>query len=230
MIGIAGLLNDAAFIKNTPSGNISSVSVQSALNELDTIKVSTSDVTTSASANKLLRLNSSGVLPASITGTASGLTNARSITLTGLISGTTSFDGSQNVSITTTGIGGVADDVQFNNSGVFGGATNVKIKSGDLVLQDNSNITAPTSGVKLSSKIIAGRSAPVATSKTGFSSILQSSISRQKICWWNPPGNSSSIPRNNRISTTISCWYRHGAHSYNNKRFNTCQTFGICFG
>lgn len=209
MTGIAGILNDAAFITNTPSGNISSVSVQTALNELDNIKVGNSEVTTSASANKLLRLNSSGILPTSITGTSSGLTTARSITLTGLISGTTSFDGSQNVSITTTGIGGATDDVQYNSSGVFGGATNVKIKSGDLVLLDNSNITSPSSGVKLSSKIIAGRSSPVVTSKAGFSSMLQSSIFRQKICWWNPPGNSNKVPRNYRFSNSVYSWYHH---------------------
>jgi hypothetical protein len=61
-------------------------------------------------------------------------------------------------------------------------------------LLDNSNIVIPTSGVKISSKLLAGRATPVATSNSGFQSALQSAIFRQKICWWNPPGNSNTVP------------------------------------
>lgn len=42
--------------------------------------------------------------------------------------------------------------------------------------------------------MLAGRATPVATSNSGFQSALQSAIFRQKICWWNPPGNSNTVP------------------------------------
>jgi hypothetical protein len=102
--GIAGSLNDAAYIKFTPSGNMTSVSVQSALSELDNLKVSLTDVTASASANKILRLNSNGVLPASVTGGSGYLSTPRNVALTGVINGAADFDGSKNITITTTGI------------------------------------------------------------------------------------------------------------------------------
>lgn len=68
-------------------------------------KVSTTEVVTSPAANKLLKLDSNSKLPADITGnaaTATKLVTARTIALTGAVSGSASFDGSTNISITTT--------------------------------------------------------------------------------------------------------------------------------
>jgi Phage tail fibre repeat len=71
--------------------------------------VKTSDVVTSPAPNKILKLDSNGKLPASITGnadgnaaTASKLQTARTISLTGDATGSTSFDGSSNASIAVT--------------------------------------------------------------------------------------------------------------------------------
>lgn len=68
--------------------------------------ITTDDVTNAATANKLLRLNSSSKLPASITGNADGnaatatkLQTARTITLVGAADGTVTFDGTANVSM-----------------------------------------------------------------------------------------------------------------------------------
>ncbi len=72
-------------------------------------KVNTSDVVTTATANKILKLDSNANLPANITGnatTASKLQTARTITLSGDVSGSASFDGSSNVTINAT----VVDD------------------------------------------------------------------------------------------------------------------------
>lgn len=72
-------------------------------------KVNTSDVVTTATANKILKLDSNANLPANITGnatTASKLQTARTITLSGDVSGSASFDGSSNITINAT----VADD------------------------------------------------------------------------------------------------------------------------
>lgn len=81
-------------------------------------KVDTSEVTTTATANKILKLNSSGKLPASITGNADGnaatatkLQTARTISITGDATGSTTFNGSANASI----------NVTLSNSGVTAG-------------------------------------------------------------------------------------------------------------
>jgi phage-related tail fiber protein len=71
--------------------------------------VKTSDVVTSPAPNKILKLDANGKLPTSITGnadgnaaTASKLQTARTISLSGDVTGSTSFDGSSNVSINAT--------------------------------------------------------------------------------------------------------------------------------
>ena len=61
---------EASIVKFTPSGNISATNVQAAIAELDAEKVNVSDVVTTATANKILKLNSNAKLPASITGDA----------------------------------------------------------------------------------------------------------------------------------------------------------------
>jgi phage-related tail fiber protein len=71
--------------------------------------VNTSDVVTVATANKILKLDGSAKLPASITGNADGnaatatkLTTARTITVSGDISGSTTYDGSANSTLALT--------------------------------------------------------------------------------------------------------------------------------
>lgn len=71
-------------------------------------KVNTSDVVITATANKILKLDANAKLPASITGNADGnastatkLQTARNISLSGDITGSASFDGSADASITT---------------------------------------------------------------------------------------------------------------------------------
>ena len=71
-------------------------------------KVNTSDVVTTATANKILKLDANAKLPASITGNADGnastatkLQTARTISLSGDVTGSASFDGSANAAIST---------------------------------------------------------------------------------------------------------------------------------
>ncbi|UQD52298.1 hypothetical protein C0971_09960 [Bacillus methanolicus] len=71
--------------------------------------VPSSDVVTTATANKILKLDANAKLPASITGnadgnaaTASKLQTARTISLSGDVSGSASFDGSANATINAT--------------------------------------------------------------------------------------------------------------------------------
>jgi hypothetical protein len=71
--------------------------------------VPSSDVVTTPAANKILKLDANGKLPASITGnadgnaaTASKLQTARTISLSGDVTGSASFDGSANATISAT--------------------------------------------------------------------------------------------------------------------------------
>lgn len=83
--------------------------------ELDK-KVNDTEVATVATANKLLKLNQSGLLPAGVAGnasTATKLATARTISVTGDATGSASFDGSTNVGITLN-IG----DNTHNHSGI----------------------------------------------------------------------------------------------------------------
>jgi hypothetical protein len=96
----------ASAISCTATGDVAATNVQAAITELASEKVPVSDVVTAAAANKILKLNSSGQLPAAITGnaaTATKLATARTVALTGDVTGSGSFDGSANISIVTSG-------------------------------------------------------------------------------------------------------------------------------
>jgi hypothetical protein len=95
----------ASAISCTATGDVAATTVQAAIAELASEKVPTSDVVTTATASKLLKLNSTGALPANITGnaaTATKLASARTIALTGDVTGSGSFNGSGNLSIPVT--------------------------------------------------------------------------------------------------------------------------------
>ena len=75
----------------TPITGVTATTVQAAIAELETAKLEASEVVTTAAANKVLKLNASGQLPANST-TATKLATAR--TINGV-----SFDGSSNITV-----------------------------------------------------------------------------------------------------------------------------------
>ena len=78
------------------------------------LKLDAAEVTTTATANKVLKLNANAKLEADVVGnadTATKLQTAREIALGGAVTGTATFDGSNNISIETT----------LKNSGVTAG-------------------------------------------------------------------------------------------------------------
>jgi hypothetical protein len=96
----------ASSISCTATGDVAATNVQAAIAELASEKVPTSDVVTAPTANKLLKLNSSGVLPASITGnaTTAAACTGNAATTTKLQNARTingvAFDGLANINIT----------------------------------------------------------------------------------------------------------------------------------
>jgi hypothetical protein len=66
--------HQASAIACAATGDVAAMNVQAAIAELASGKVATSDVVTTATENKILKLNASGVLPASITGSSTSCT------------------------------------------------------------------------------------------------------------------------------------------------------------
>lgn len=126
------------------NGHVTTISSK-ALTYADVSAVPTSDVVTTASANKILKLDGNSKLPASITGnadgnaaTASKLQTARTISLTGDVTGSVSFDGSGNASMTTT----------FKNSGVTAGTyTKVTTDAKGNIIGGSNPSTAADAGI-----------------------------------------------------------------------------------
>jgi phage-related tail fiber protein len=109
--------------------------------------VNTSDVTSTATASKLLKLDMNSKLPADITGsavTAAQLTVARNIALSGALTGSSSFDGSASININATlsdsGVAaGTFSKLTVNSKGIVTAGTN--LLASDIPALDWTKIT-----------------------------------------------------------------------------------------
>lgn len=103
--------------------------------------------------------------------------------------------------------GGSNTQVQFNNSGAFGGSsgltydvvTNLTSLGGtDPGLKITGIVeehTVPASNeLLIYSKSIAGRMLPKWIGPSGFDTPFQATFAQNKIGWWNPPGNAATVP------------------------------------
>jgi hypothetical protein len=64
-----------------------------------------------------------------------------------------------------------------------------------LMFPDIADPVAPTGdNILLYAKKIAGRSFPKWVDPTGLDNIVQPSIAANKVSWWNPPGNATTVP------------------------------------
>lgn len=90
---------------------------------------------------------------------------------------------------------GNSGEVQFNNAGATDGAANVEIDNGDLVLVASASpVTPGADKVKLFGRKLANRVLPAAVGPSGMDAALQPAFWRQKVAWWNPPGNANTVP------------------------------------
>lgn len=69
--------------------------------------------------------------------------------------------------------GGLAGELQYNNGGAFAGAANVEIDTDNLKLVSTTDPAAPTGGIVLYSKSIAGRHLPKIIGPSGIDTVLQ---------------------------------------------------------
>lgn len=90
---------------------------------------------------------------------------------------------------------GSIGSVQYNNNGSTGGAANVDIVDGDLVLSVSDATIPQTGTLKLFAKQYGNtRTIPAAMGASGMDYALQPAIWRQKVGHWNPPGGSATLP------------------------------------
>lgn len=84
--------------------------------------------------------------------------------------------------------------IQYNNSGVTAGATHVEVQDNDLALVVHEPGSTPTAGsVKLFGRSIGGRLLPAYMGPSGLDSALQPLLARNKVGWFNPPGNANTV-------------------------------------
>lgn len=117
-------------------------------------------------------------------------------------SGGTNRGGYFDISALSTGVGtnlagspgGSSGQVQYNNAGNFGGATNVSIGGGDLVLAENTSPTTPSANtVKVFAQPIAGRELIAGLSSVGRAYSYQPHMGRSKYGIWMINGGSISL-------------------------------------
>lgn len=90
--------------------------------------------------------------------------------------------------------GGSDGQVQFNDAGALSGADGVEILEGDLTLVAHEPGALPPAGrLKVFGRSIAGRNLPAYVGPSGLDSALQPLIARNKVGWWNPPGNATTV-------------------------------------
>ena len=68
---------------------------------------------------------------------------------------------------------GNSGELQYNNGGTFAGAANVEVDGGNLKLVSTTDPAAPTAGITLYSKSIAGRHLPKIIGPSGIDTVLQ---------------------------------------------------------
>ena len=98
---------------------------------------------------------------------------------------------SSNITVT----GGLNKQVQYNSSNVLAGAANVTIDNSDLTLASNASpISPPAANVKLFGRSVANRILPAFVGPSGLDSCIQPFMARNKIGYWTPQGNATTVP------------------------------------
>lgn len=112
--------------------------------------------------------------------------------------GSAGYTGSQGVGFTGSAgnptPAGSTTQIQYNNDGILAGATKVGISENMLLLTAGDPGTAPTAGtVRLFSRDVGGRILPAFVGPSGLDSSLQPLLARNKVAWFNPPGNATTV-------------------------------------
>lgn len=133
--------------------------------------------------------------------------------------------------------GGSTGQVQYNNAGAFAGASNVQIEAGNLKLASTTDPAAPSGGVALYSKLIAGRHSPKIIGPSGIDTILQVGLSGNSVFMVAPAsGTTAPTAWGGTLTTAATMSLQQTIASANpwqatsRKRFQTTTTAGNATG
>jgi hypothetical protein len=132
---------------------------------------------------------------------------------------------------------GSDQQIQYNNAGAFGGAVNVEIEGNNLKLLATTDPTAPTGGIILYAKTIAGRNLPKFVGSSGIDTILQVGLHGNSIAMF-APANATTAPQQWGIvlTTAVTISHQQTIASANpwlatrRTRFQTSTTAGVTSG
>lgn len=133
--------------------------------------------------------------------------------------------------------GGSDDQVQYKNSSAFAGASEVEISGGKLKLVSGNDPSAPTGGLLLYSKSVAGRHLPKIIGPAGIDTILQAGLHGNSVVMIAPAsGTTAPTIWGGTLTTAATMSLQFTAGSTNKwsatsrKRFQTSTTAGNASG
>jgi hypothetical protein len=133
--------------------------------------------------------------------------------------------------------GGSTGELQYNNAGAFAGAANVEVDGGNLKLVSTSDPTAPSGGLLLYSKSVAGRHLPKIIGPAGIDTILQVGLHGNAIFLVSPAsGTTAPSAIGGTLTTAATMSVQQTIASANpwlatwRKRFQTSTTAGNASG
>lgn len=90
---------------------------------------------------------------------------------------------------------GNTGELQYNNAGAFGGAANVEVHGGDLIMVAGTPTVPVVNTVKMFGKKLGNtRIVPAAMGPSGMDFALQPALFSQKCAIWSPGGNANTVP------------------------------------
>lgn len=126
---------------------------------------------------------------------------------------------------------GVNTQVQFNDNGVLQWANNVNIEGGNLKLDSTTDPSAPTWGLILYSKEVAGRHLPKIVWPSGIDTILQVGLhwNNVAICWFSSTTSAPTqfwitLTTATTISAQFTAWSTNQRTATARKRFQSAVT------
>ena len=194
-------IGDLTGLNNTPGGTTYGLLGGTNISALKTktINFRAVDISNVANSYSFGKFSSTGLDVTGVVTASLGFSGS----LTTLTDGTPYLLAGPNIALTTgskgeiqiTGsIGGSSGQVQFNNSGLFGGATNVSIGGGDLVITENTTPTTPSNGtLKVAVQSIGGREMLTGLGASGRAFNLQPHTGRSKYGIWMINGGSITL-------------------------------------
>lgn len=132
---------------------------------------------------------------------------------------------------------GASGELQFNEGGAFGGAANIQVDGENLKLVSTTDPTAPTGGIVMYSKNVAGRHLPKIIGPSGIDTIMQVGLHGNSIFMLAPAsGTTAPVAWGGTLTTAATMSYQQTFASANpwqatgRKRFASAATAGSTTG